>query len=216
MRCPDCEQRIHRTATGCPHCGYSLSDSDRIFGEVEVKSGRLGDEAGLLRRRERKRVEKEIRRFGMKFPQLFFAVRTVSLEEPVNLRQFGFWLLNRAEFGDLDQGLGNDSGVLLVIEAESRKASLTYGYRVEPFLGEIDTFKCLSKAHPYLLEGDWHRGIVTVARNVDKVLRRRWWQALIGRGRFEPRDGTRRRTGDLDRRIQFGPDGESPVNEAKA
>jgi len=188
-----------------------------MFGEVEVQSGLLGDEAGLLRRRERKRVEKEIQRFGARVPGLFFAVRTVALDEVVNLRKFGFWLLNRAEFDDLGSGIGNDSGVLLVIDAESRAASLTYGYRVDPFLSEMDTFKCLSKAHPYLLEGDWRRGIVAVARNMDKVLRRRWWQALMHRGRFQPRqrDG-RKQADELLRRIRFGPDGESPANEAKA
>ncbi len=214
MRCPNCEQRIHRTATGCPHCGYSLADADVEFGGfgVELKMGSLGDGAGLMRRAERKRAEAAMKRFRARFPQLFFAVCTVSLEDSVNLRRFGFWLLNRAEFGGLGEGVGNDAGVLLVIDAESRAASLTYGYRVEPFLNEMDTFKCLSKAHPYFLEGDWLHGIVAVAKSVDKVLRRRWWRGLLRGGRFATGRRTSRRAEALTRQISFG----TESNEVKA
>ena len=223
MRCPECEQKIHRTATVCPHCGYSLSDSDRVFGslDLEMRTGRLGDGAGLLRRAERKRVAVEIRRFSRRFPQLFFAVRTVAMEQPVavedsvNLRQFAFWLLNRAEFVDLEDGTGKDGGVLLVIDAESRSATLTWGYRVDSFLDETDTFKILSKAHPYFLEGDWCRGIATTVKNVDKLLRRRWWKALMGLGGSETRHENRRRPGSV-RRLRFSPGSHSGGNKAKA
>jgi len=174
----------------------------------------MGDGAGLLRRSERKRVAGEIRRFTRRFPQLFFAVRTVALEDPVNLRQFGFWLLNRAEFEDLGEEMGNEAGVLLVIDAESRAATLTWGYRVDPFLGETDTFKLLSQAHPYFLEGDWCRGIAAISRSLDKLLRRRWWKALVGMGGVGTRHAKRRR-GAVNR-LRFGTDADPGGNEAKA
>ena len=190
-----------------------MPDSDRVFGALGLKMGmaRLGDGAGLLRKAERRRVERSIRRFGCRFPQLFFAVRTVALEEPVSLQQFGFWLLNRAEFSDLPEAKGNDGGVLLVVDAESRTAGLTWGYRVDPFLGEANTFKILTKAHPFFLEGDWCRGMIVVARSVDKVLRRSWWKSLAHQGNFGFREGARPRTVGPSGRVRW-----SDGNEAKA
>ena len=74
------------------------------------------DGAGLLRRLERQRVEAELKRFRVRFPQLFFAVHTVVLEEWTSLRQFGFWLLNRAAFRGSADGVDRDGGILLAID----------------------------------------------------------------------------------------------------
>jgi uncharacterized membrane protein YgcG len=197
-------QRIHRTAATCPHCGFALEDADRLFGAGATRIRRLTDAAGLLRRPEREWVERELRRFGAAFPQLFLAVHTAALSDPASVRQFGFWLLNRAVFEDLGDQQTNEAGVLLVIDAESKAAGLTYGYLLDPFLSEADTFKCLSKAHPYLLEGDYRQGIGVVRRVLEKVLRRRCWQARRNPRRFERAVAPAARVSDLVQRIRFG------------
>lgn len=205
MKCPRCVQRIHRTAASCPHCGFSLEDADRLFGAAGMRVRRLGDTAGLLRRVEREWVERELRRFGEQFPQLFLAVHTVALADSASLRQFGFWLLNRGVFEDAGDGRTNAAGLLLVIDAESKSACLTYGYLLDPFLGEGDTFKCLSKAHPFLLEGDYRRGIGVVGRGLARLLRWRCLQARQNPRRFaRPVAGPAPRVRDLVRRIRFG------------
>lgn len=175
-----------------------------MFGEGEVAIDCLEDTAGVLRRRERERVGDQLERFREAFPQLFFAVYTGSFDELTSLRQFGFWLLNRAAFRDVPIDRPNEAGVLLVIDPESKAASLTFGYLLDPFLEDDDTFRCLSKAHPYLLEGDYCRGIEVICGMLGKVLRKRCRQARRDPERFESRCGPPPAVGDLAQRIRGG------------
>jgi len=181
-----------------------MEDADRMFGSGEVAMDCLEDTAGVLRRRERERVVEVIERFREVFPQLFFAVYTGSFPELASLRQFGFWLLNRAAFRDVPLDRPNEAGVLLVIDPESRAANLTFGYLLDPFLSEDDTFRCLSKAHPYLLAGDYPGGIEVVGKVLGKVLKKRSRQARRDREKFERRCAPPPPAGDLARRIRDG------------
>ena len=179
MKCPRCVQRIHRTAACCPHCGYGIGDADRRFGGTAPgcgpADGWLADHAGLLRRRERVRVRRDLARFRAVFPQLVFAVVTTSagVATAADLRQFGFWLLNRGAFGA--------SAVVLVIDPNIKAAGIVWGYLLDPYLSEADTFRHLAKAHPYLLGGDYGAAVRTVLRGVMRTLRwrcgraRLWW-----------------------------------------
>lgn len=204
MNCPRCVQRIHRAAAACPHCGFSLEDADRMFGEDLVAIDCLEDTSGVLRRQERERVVDVIERFREVFPQLFLAVYTGSFAELASLRQYGFWLLNRAAFRDVPLDRPNEAGVLLVIDPESRAANLTFGYLLDPFLTEDDTFRSLSKAHPYLLEGDYPGGIEAVAKALSKVLKKRSRQSRRDREKFERRCAPPPAASDLARRIRGG------------
>ncbi len=132
MKCPRCVQRIHRAAASCPHCGFSLADADERFGADVVRLRSLTDGAGLLRRGERGKVEAAMEDIGRRFPQIFVAVYTGSLGEVANIRQFGFWLLNRAAFEDVPVSKPNEAGILLTIDPESRAAGMAFGYLLDP------------------------------------------------------------------------------------
>jgi len=137
----------------------------------------------LLRRRERERVRRDLARFRAVFPQLVFAVITTSagVATAADLRQYGFWLLNRGAF---------DAGALvLVIDPNTKAAGMAWGYLLDPYLSEADTFRHLAKAHPYLLGGDYGAAVRTVLRGVMRTLRWRcgrarlwWWLRPRGAG----------------------------------
>jgi uncharacterized membrane protein YgcG len=179
MKCPRCVQKIHRAADGCPHCGFSLADAKALFGVEEVRSRSLTDAAGLVRLDDRPKIEKAMARFNRRFPQLFVAVHTGSFRGVANLRQFGFWLLNQGAFEDVPLVNPNEGGILLTIDAESKSAGITFGYRLDAFLTEEDTFLCLSRAHAYWLEGRYTDGIVRAIAQLEKILikrsRQAWW-----------------------------------------
>ncbi len=184
MRCPRCAQQIHRGAEGCPHCGFTLADADERFGDGEVRLRRLTDVAGLFRGHERRKIEVRLERFSRRFPQLFMAVYTGSGGGVVHLRQFGFWLLNHAVFEDLPEGATNASGVLLVLDPAAKAASMSFGYVLDPYLSQDDTFDCLARAHPWWLEGRHAEGVSRVIARLDAVLRRRSVQAQRDPDRF--------------------------------
>jgi uncharacterized membrane protein YgcG len=204
MKCPRCVQVIHRGAGLCPHCGFGIAEMDARHGKDNVSLRRLADLAGLMRSRERGKVQSALDGFCRRFPQLFFAVYTGSAQGGGNLRQFGFWLLNRAAFEDVPVDRPNEAGILLVIDPEAKSAVLTWGYHLDPFLTEEDTFICLSRAHAYFLEGRFAEGTVRLVEQLGKVLRKRAAQARRDPERFERKVAPPPRTGEMARRIREG------------
>ena len=216
MKCPRCVQLIHRAAAVCPHCGFGMAEAGRMFGYSEVRLRSLTDAAGIFRRNERDRLEDELERIGTAFPQVFVAVYTGSLGETANLRQFGFWLLNRGLFEDVPAEKPNEAGVLIVIDPDSKAAGITYGYLLDAFLEEQDTFDCLSRAHAYWLEGRYADGLVKCLRQLEKTLRKRSRQARRDPERFERKVATPVAVGDLVRKIRGEPLPSAAAAEANA
>lgn len=173
MKCPRCVQVIHRGAGSCPHCGFSLVDADERFGGEEVRIRRLEDAAGLMRSVERKSVEAAMDKFERSFPQLFFAVYTGLPEGRSDLRQFGFWLLNRAAFEDVGVERPNEHGILLTLDPDGKAAGISWGYMLDAFLTEEDSFLCMSRAHAYWVEGRFAEGVVRALEQLSLVLEKR-------------------------------------------
>ena len=204
MKCPRCVQKIHRGAESCPHCGFCLDTADGEFGTEEVVVRALTDTAGLLRKKDRHAVQKAMDRFSRRFPQLFFGVYTGVFRESANLRHFGFWLLNRAAFEDVDLQHPNAAGIILVIDVEGKAAGLTYGYLLDPYLNEDETFFCLTKAHPYWLERRTADGIVALLRALENILKRKSRQVKKDPERFECNVSPPPQMGDLVKKIRSG------------
>jgi len=204
MKCPRCVQPIHRAAETCPHCGFSIADADLRFGSEEVQLRSLTDSAGVLKRGDRGRVEQAMGRIPLMFPQIFVAVYTGALGEIANLRQFGFWLLNRSAFEDVSVDKPNEAGILLTIDPESKAAGMVYGYLLDPFLKESDTFECLSRAHARWLEGKYADGIIKALAQLEIILRKRCRQARRDPESFQRKVMPPSMTGDPVRRIRAG------------
>ena len=202
MKCPRCVQRIHRAAASCPHCGFTLADADARFGAEDVRIRCLTDSAGIFRRGDRQRVEAEMEKITRRFPQIFVAIYTGSLGEVANIRQFGFWLLNRSAFEDVPLQKPNEAGILITIDPESKAAGMVFGYLLDPFLEESDTFECLSRAHAYWLEGRYADGIVRVLAHLDGILRKRSRQARRDPEHFERKVAPPVPLGDTFRRLR--------------
>ena len=204
MKCPRCVQMIHRAAVVCPHCGFGMADANRMFGDGDVKLRSLTDTAGIFRRDERNRLEDEMERIGIVFPQVFVAVYTGRVGEIANLRQFGFWLLNRGLFEDIPVEKPNAAGVMIVIDPDSKAAGMTFGYLLDPFIEEQDTFDCLSRAHSYWLEGRYAEGLLKCLVHLHKLLRKRSRRARRDPECFERKVASPVAVGDLVRRIHEG------------
>ncbi len=186
MKCPRCVQNIHRRAIQCPHCGFALADLDDLYGTDEVRLRRLSDMAGALRLKERQKLEQIMDRFEQTFPQLFFSVYYGALEEVASARQFGMWLLNHAAYEDVDISRPNDGGILLVVDLNKKMASITYGYMLDPFLNEDETFHILAKAHPDLLQGNHLKAVSVIVGQLARILKKKSRQARRHPELFDP------------------------------
>jgi len=189
MKCPRCVQKIHRGAAECPHCGFTLADADTEFGTGEIALRRLTDAAGLFRNHERRRIEAALERFDRRFPDAFAAVYTGTAGGSRYLREFGFWLLNRGVFEDVADDKPNSAAILLVIDPAAKAAGITFGYRLDPYLDQSDTFDCLARAHAWWLEGRHAEGVARVIVQLDALLRRRSRVARWRPGHFARKAG---------------------------
>ena len=181
-----------------------MVDADQRFGAEDVRLRCLTDAAGILRRGDRGRVEVAMERITRRFPQVFVAVYTGALGEVANIRQFGFWLLNRSAFEDLPAEKPNEAGILLTIDPESKAAGFVFGYLLDPFLEESDTFECLSRAHAYWLEERYADGIIKALLHLEGILAKRSRQARRDPEYFQRRVVPPAMMGDLVRRIRAG------------
>ena len=143
-------------------------------------------------------------RIGKRFPQLFVAIYTDSLGELANLRQYGFWLLNRSAFEDVPAERPNEAGILLTKDPQTKAAGMVFGYLLEPYLSESDTFECLSRAHGHWLDGRYADGIVRVLHHLESILIRRSRQARRDPESFQRKVMPASLLGDPVKRIHEG------------
>lgn len=143
-----------------------------------------------MRHSERERVELAIERISRHLPQLFAAVYTGALGEAANIRQFGFWLLNRATFEDIGADQTNSAGILITLDPESKTAGMVFGYLLDPFLDESDTYECLSRGHAYWLEEHYADGLVKALSHLEGLLCKRSRQARRHPAHFQQKSPT--------------------------
>ena len=153
-------------------------DADKRFGGKVVQLRKLIDNAGILRRTDRERLTEAMERISRRLPQVFVAIYTGTPGELSDLRQFGFWLLNRGVFMDVPADKSNAAGILITIDPRSKAAGITFGYLLDPFLDESNTFECLLRGHPYWLEQRYTDGLVRTLAHLETILCKRSRHAL--------------------------------------
>jgi uncharacterized membrane protein YgcG len=172
MNCPSCELKLPERAGHCAACGFSIDRLTANYGAAPVVLHRMMDVAGVMRRRERLLIEDRMDGFERRFPQLFFAVYVGTLPPLADVREFGFWLLNRAAVSSVDFTRPNDKGLLLVIDVAGRRASLSAGYFLEPYLSDGAMAGALKKGASMWEEGRYGEGVELVMASVERQLRR--------------------------------------------
>ena len=170
----------------CPHCGYSLAATDEVFGSDDVLIERVTDAAGVLSEGDIERIELAMLQFEERFPQLFAAVYCGALPQQTSLRQFGFWLLNRAAVCEVEVTRANDHGAMFVIDTHGRSAALVLGYFLECYLDERDARAILEAGRQEFHRGIWAAGICQALRELTARLRRRAAEAARSPARFAP------------------------------
>ena len=159
LRCPRCVQLLAGATPQCEHCGFDLESLDGVFGEEVVFLDRVTDPTGELRGRDRTLLAETLEHFDNRFPQLYVATYLGYLPEVTTIRQFGFWLMNRAAINGVDVNRPNHHGILFVVDLQGQSVGLTLGYQVEPFLTHADRGRILRAGVRAFNSGDYGRGL---------------------------------------------------------
>ncbi|MDA0813930.1 MAG: TPM domain-containing protein [Verrucomicrobia bacterium] len=171
MKCPRCVQELHNGIGQCPHCGFSLAYLDAQFGEDAVVLERLTDAVDCIQPEMQQRIEDALDQFEKQFPQLFIAIYAGALPELTDIRQFAFWLLNRATVPSLDNSRPNENGALFVLDLNSMSVSMTLGYFIEPYFSDHELLTLLRQGHPDLQSGDYGSALLGILGNFSKLLK---------------------------------------------
>lgn len=182
-----------------------MLEADEVFGKDDISLHKFTDAAGILRMKEREPMRKILERFESRFPQLFVSIYLGAFEDLQSLRQFGFWMLNRAAYVDVDLERPNENGILIVVDVNAKSAGITYGYALLPYLDEDTTFAALSAGHPAFLQGHYLEAIRTVVQKLEGILVKGWKrvkkdpESILAEGGQQPK-----KVGDLLKRIREG------------
>jgi uncharacterized membrane protein YgcG len=150
----------------------TLEALDAAYGTGEVVVERVNDSGGALGDSGRLLLSAEVARLEACFPQVWAVVHLSALGSAPALRQFGFWLLNRAALAGGAITRPNENGVLLLIDPQARLVGLTLGYQLEPWLPEPELERVLAAARRDFQRGQLAGGAVRVIRELTAALQR--------------------------------------------
>ncbi len=187
MKCPRCVRDIPSASLTCGECGFSLMDQDAQFGDDAVCLARVTDKSNLFQESELAELESALDEFEQSFPQLFLAVYCVALPVMSSVRQFAFWLLNRAAVNSVDITRPNENGAILMIDETSGQAGLVVGYLLECYFSESELTEILETARKDWGANRMAAGVLEVVSAYSKALQKKSQLAAKNPAQFSPR-----------------------------
>jgi len=115
-------------------------------------------------------LEKAIEPLEQALPQVRVHVCLGRLFPDTDPREFGFWLFNAGVPPDAEAASHRPWSILLVIDRASRRASLTTGYGLDPFLSDRRLTACLEAAEPHFRCGRYGPGTAACVRKLHTAL----------------------------------------------
>lgn len=134
--CPACRAKLERDTKWCPACGFTGAKTLELFGDSPPPLLPLLDVADLWSARDQRLIKAAVSRFNRRFPQIRWRICGVALGGETDLPMFGFWLLNASPLAEGETDDDRSWTVLLLVDSETRHASVTTGYRAEPWLSD--------------------------------------------------------------------------------
>jgi uncharacterized membrane protein YgcG len=171
MKCPACATPLAAPAAECPKCKFTLRRLDTKFGTVPLHSRYLTDRANSLTVQEITRLGEFLQRFERRFPQSLFSVFVADLPEGENVKEYAFWLSNRARFSSIEAAGSENFDLLLVVEPSAGTAVLTVGYGLEKYISEDDLRDALTEALSDFCKREFENGIRTCIEAITRRLR---------------------------------------------
>lgn len=131
--------------------------------------------------REMAAARRTLELFHRRFPQCLFSVFVAGLQRGTSVREYAFWLANRARFSPLTHALGDNYDLLLVIDVSGQAAALTAGYGLEEHLREQDLQATVEAFTHGMRNGSLPAGVESCVAHVAARLSERWLELHVKR-----------------------------------
>jgi uncharacterized membrane protein YgcG len=174
MKCPSCASPLATAEPRCPSCKLTLKALDIKFGALPRHSTYFTDRTDRVPLREMAAMRDTLELFHRRFPQCLFSVFVADLPRGTSVREYAFWLANRARFSSVENAQGENFDLLLLIDVGARAAALNVGYGLEEHLREEDLEAALDAFTGPMREGDMPAGVQACVEIIDAKLQHRW------------------------------------------
>ncbi len=172
--CPSCHAKVERDVRWCGTCGFTGAKSLEMFGEDPPPLLPILDVADLWNAKEQKRIVSAIGAFKKRFPQINWRICAVTLGREVNLSLFGFWLMNVCPLTEGETAEDREWTVLLLIDGNSGRASVTTGYRAEVWLSDDMWDRALAETTDRFRRGEPDKAVVAFLRKAREQMEIAW------------------------------------------
>ena len=171
MVCPSCQYVLEESSEACGKCGFSGQVAVQKFPYPAPPLGPVVDPGKILSKEEAALVTKKVLKIQKRLPQVRFLNCLVGLGGEVNLREFGFWLMNA---GQMKGGDGaKNFAVLFLIDPKEKVMSVTVGYGLDPLVMDTDWVAICQKCRDLLYREKYVEGIETFLNGAFDLLSER-------------------------------------------
>lgn len=115
-------------------------------------------------------VRAAVGEFAGRFPQIRVAICLLRLSPGTSLSEFGHWMINASPLAEGETPVDRRRTLLLVMDLNSSRASLTLGYDVEALLGETSARAALASVAPEFAAGRFGLGVRLLLGAIGSVL----------------------------------------------
>lgn len=136
MVCPSCRYVLDDSYESCPKCQFSGHAAVEKFPFPPPALEAVLDPSKLITPQEVGEIRKKILKAQKRLPQVRFLTCVVPMGADVDLREFGFWLLNGGQHKEGE--LAKAFAVLLLIDPKGLQLSVTVGYGLEVMMTDAD------------------------------------------------------------------------------
>jgi len=171
MVCPACRVRLDDPVDRCPACGFTGADTMRMYPLPLPPWQPVFDLAGLWNDSEISAILARVRKLAKRYPQIRWAFCTACLGDGEDPRTFGFWMLNASPASSDEHKGDREWTVLLLLDANSSRATVIPGYAVEPFVSDDLWIRALVAMKDAWSDGHHGRAVCDFLAVADKLLK---------------------------------------------
>jgi len=171
MACPGCHGILSEAFDDCPRCGYSGRTAVAKFPFAAPPIERFIDPVGYLSGDARQKIDKALGLLKRRFPQVCLSICIIDLVEETDPREFGFWMFNASEVRDEEDEKNRPWTILLIIDDQNGRVSVTPGYAIEPFLNEESWESLLRMERKHFYEKDYEVAVLRFIDGASQILK---------------------------------------------
>lgn len=171
MSCPSCHLTLQEAVEKCPRCDYTGQVSMARFPFAAPALERFIDPEQFLSEGDRGRINRSLNTLSKKFPQVRLCFCILNLSEGVDLREFGFWLLNASPVNGPEEAKMRPWTILIIVDDLNGNISVTPGYAIEPFLSDQAWNLLMRKERQFFFARDYVTAFLKLIEGTKEILR---------------------------------------------